>query len=165
MEMRRMAESITGVSTIPADTVDPERMLSIQDAEILLGFDILGAAYLPPDSDPPFAFTYATFFERDISRFLLLAFSNNLHILVDFGPDLTSLEDEYNQAPQYYEKLTVRGQEALFSPGICWDENGNAFVQNCGNPQSLIWFENGLRYRIEGYMTQEMLIAIAEGMQ
>jgi hypothetical protein len=47
LDMLRMAEGITGVTTIPIDAPDPEHLWSIQEAETLAGFAVKVPAKLP----------------------------------------------------------------------------------------------------------------------
>ena len=47
LDLLRMAESITGVTTIPADAPDPEHLWSIKEAEKLAGFHVKAPAQLP----------------------------------------------------------------------------------------------------------------------
>jgi hypothetical protein len=80
LDLLRVAESITGQSTIPADERDPDCLLSITDAEKLAGIDIKEPAYLPEKvrfyyatvdegSDPSVTLLYLHEDHPDMGRF------------------------------------------------------------------------------------------------
>jgi hypothetical protein len=164
LEMRRVAESMTGVTTIAEDTMDPERLPSIESAAAMSGFPISEPAKLPDG----FQFDYAAYWQDGESRNVLLVYRVN-DVLLGFNILQTSEPPETMEArmaanPDIYEKVVVNNQPAWFSMGECWDENNKPFTENCGAPQSLIWFENGMEYSIVGFFSKEAIIAIAESM-
>ncbi len=57
LDLLRVAEGLTGVSTHPADELDPECLRSVADAVKLSGFDISEPTILPAEA----AFYYATY--------------------------------------------------------------------------------------------------------
>lgn len=162
LEMRRVAESMTGVSTIAEDTMDPERLPSIESAAAMAGIPISEPAALPDG----YQFDYATYWQNGETRNVLLVYRAN-DVLLGFNILQTSeptetLETRMAANPDIYEKVVVNNQPAWFSMGECWDENNKPFFTNCGAPQSLIWFENGMEYSIVGIFSKEDIIAIAE---
>jgi hypothetical protein len=60
LDLLRLAESMTGVSTHPADELDPDCLQSIADVETLAGFDVKEPSQLPEGISFHFA-TYNTF--------------------------------------------------------------------------------------------------------
>ena len=167
LEMRRVAESMTGVSTIAADTIDPERMTDLRTAKAIAGFNFKNPTYVPGligrnayDYAP---FDYASFKQDGSAREITLSYIGKLWISVNLGTNIT-LEKIAALAPELYEHLLVNGHPALFSPGICWDQNDKPFTLNCGAPQSLTWFENGMEYEIGGFLEKGTLLRIANSM-
>jgi hypothetical protein len=165
LEMHRVAESMTGVSTIAEDTMDPERLPSIESAAAMAGFTVSEPAALPDG----YQFDYAAYWQNGGTRNVLLVYRAN-DVLLGFNILQTSeptetLETRLAANPDIYEKVVVNNQPAWFSMGECWDENNKPFFTNCGAPQSLIWFENGMEYSIVGFFSKEAILAIAESMR
>jgi hypothetical protein len=78
-----------------------------------------------------------------------------------------TLETIYHDAPDMYdEPFMVRGQQALYWQG-CYTDAG--WTRECGMPQGLIWFEDGIEYYIWAGFSPggagETLIAIAESLR
>lgn len=164
LEMRRVAESMTGVSTIAADTMDPERLSSTESAAAMAGFIVSEPITIPVG----YQFDHAAYWQDGETRNVLLVYRTNdgllgFNTLQTFEPTDT-LETRLAANPEIYEKVVVNNQPALFSIGYCWDENSKPFFTNCGSPQSLIWFENGMEYGIMGNFSKAAIIAIAESM-
>jgi hypothetical protein len=178
LEMRRVAEGLTGVSTIPAGTLDPGYMQSVADAETLAGFDIKSPSQMPSD----IRFAYAVYRSADapVSPVSMANGSGEV-ILAYFGSSLDSIERRHGYLifqntvpPNTLEEMaqgggewvTVNGLPAVYSQG-CWDETSNGGDATCS--LSLSWLdENGIRFDINAYLPgaleKEILIAIAESM-
>jgi hypothetical protein len=165
LEMRRVAESMTGVSTIAANIVDPERLPSPQSAGELAGFTVAVPASVPDG----YQFDHAAYWQDGMAHNVLLVYSGSSSSfgfsILQTSSITETLENLFMAAPEVYEKVAVYGQPALFSIGYCWDENNRPFHEGCGAPQSLTWFDNGMEYRIVGFFSKEAIIAIAESMR
>lgn len=161
MEGRRIAESITGVNTIPADAIDPQRMLSIQDAEELLGIDILEPTYLPSD----YTFAYASYYANSLDAQLLLVYNADFYIRISgFGPSL-SLDNYFDLKETRYDKTLIHDNETAIIYGKCWDPNLQTYTNTCPNATMLSWYENGFQYELSSFnQSQETLIAIAKSL-
>ncbi|MGB7540295.1 MAG: hypothetical protein WBM17_17265 [Anaerolineales bacterium] len=167
IEARQLAENLNGYSTIPADTVDPERLASAEAAEAMLGMDILTPAFIPK----PFVFEQAQYVVEDSFPTIFLAYSAGhvqfLSIMVRSGAKET-LEDIFDQNPEYSQRLTVRNQSAAYLQGSQSVDTGE-WCWTCSGAQILTWFENGMEYQImieyASGTTKETLIQIAESMK
>jgi hypothetical protein len=179
LEMRRMAEALTGVSTIPADTPDPEYLSSAAAAGALAGFDVKAPSLMPADM----RFAYAVYRDTD-APFSPLSMANGGSevILAYFGPTFDSLERRHgylfcqNTSPANTleemalgggEWVKVNGLPAVYSQ-VCWDETSGGGDTGCN--LSLSWLdENGIRFDIFAYLPgaleKETLIDIAESMR
>jgi hypothetical protein len=179
MEMRRVAEGLTGLATIPADDLDPEFLPSAAAAETLAGFDVKAPTRMPAEM----RFAYATY--RDAgSPASLLSMSNGGPevVLAYFAPTSDSLGRRHaylffeNTVPTNTleemamgggEWVTVGGLPAVYSQ-VCWDETAGGGDAACNI--ILSWLdENGVRFDIFAYLPgaleKETLIDIAESMR
>lgn len=161
LDVRRLAESMTGVSTIPVDAIDPERMPSIAVAENYLKVDLLEPTYIPVGYD----FLYASYHERTI-LWVELVYSYDsydiygMSISIDLTASVT-LTETYEILPGEYEKVIVKNKEALYSLGSCTEESVKP-GSTCYAASTLLFFESNMRYMIMGYLSKEEVIAIAE---
>jgi anti-sigma factor RsiW len=159
LEMRRIAESMTGISTILAEEVDIEKIHDLPTARAAFGQYFLSPAYLPEGN----AFDYASLAVVESSTWLSLVYSNQLWISVATGITETVQTLDESSAPEIYEPLTVKGQPALYSKGYCFNDEG-PFYEGCGLPASITWNENGLEYIIESFLGKDTMLAVAESM-
>jgi hypothetical protein len=167
LETRRLAENLNGVSTIPANVIDPERLASAGAAERMLGSDILIPTRLPDG----FVFDLAQYTVEDSIRTVALAYTYGnisfLSVTVRAGVTET-LDDIFNRQPDMADRLTVRGQQATYMQGVSVDGSGD-WCWDCYGAQILTWFENGMEYQItvrfSTITTKETLIEIAESMR
>ncbi len=166
LDMRRLAESVNGVSTIPIGTIDPGRLLSITDAEQLAGIHLKAPSIIPEW----YIFDHASYQKigsiQEV-RLIYIAPYGGTGFTIDQKYGVTeTLNAIYQESPDMFdEPFTVRSQPALYWQG-CYD-NG-VWMRECGQPQGLIWFEDGVEYNIwAGFpadTAKETLIAIAESM-
>jgi hypothetical protein len=138
--------------------------LTIAAAERLAGFQIYQPASLPAG----YGFQYAEYEDSRQAIFLNYADQSDADpsgLLKSFtimaAASVTeTLDTLYNAHPEIYERLTVRGQPALYFQG-CW-ANG-VYDRGCAGSQSLTWFEKGLEYSIYGVFTNAMFKATLSG--
>jgi hypothetical protein len=153
LELLRIAESITGVHTVPDDQLDPEYLLDVKDAEAFVGFHV----QIPTKLFPGEAFSYFRVVPEGWARSVTIMYENNLWITETFLPGRT-LDSIFNEEPksdQMYQKVTVKSQ-----PGLLYAEPGNLIV--------ITWFENGIQYQLSGvYDGQpvDVWLSIAESMK
>jgi hypothetical protein len=170
MEMQRVAESLTGVSTIPAEAVDPGRLASAEAAEMLAGFDVRAPARLPEGV----SFSYAAYRggEEYPEVFLIYTTATRDSIGRSHGYLISQTTGSPNTLEELalgggYEWITVRGQTALYRQ-MCWDATSEGLDASCN--LELSWFEAGLRFDIFANLpgsevSREELLALAESMQ
>jgi hypothetical protein len=173
LEMRQLAEGLNG---IPSDTVevDPERMPSVESAEMSSGFDIKAPALMLADLrfDHVTLMNYGPYRAGDGEVMVALFYAGQpvgdgrtykLLIMQTFDPTNTL---ENLALAGGYENTTVNGQPAIYRQD-CWDMTSTGGDVAC--KQFLTWFENGVQYDIEVYLPaslpKETLIAIAESMR
>jgi hypothetical protein len=131
LELVRLAESLTGVQTIPDEQLDPEYLTDVGDAEAFVGFHIQVPTQLFPGEE----FRYFRVVADGLSRQVHITYRKNLEVIETILPDNT-LESILTASPSG-EKVTVHGQ-----PGLLYYEGGNSI--------SIIWFENGIKYEVYG---------------
>ncbi len=179
LEMLRMAESLTGVSTIPGEALDPEYLPSAETAEKLAGFHVKSPSQMPADV----RFAYAVYREAGAppSPQSLAGDGGSEVVLVYFAPTSDSIERRHsylileNDHPTNTleemamgggEWVSVNGQPAVFYQ-VCWDvSNGGDAACNL----SLSWVdENGIRLDLNAYLPGALdkatFISIAESMK
>ena len=155
----RVAEGLTGESTHPEDELDPECLLSIQDAETLSGIDVKEPAYLPADA----AFYYAAYDP--------VAFPGvTLYYLHQQHPDMGSFFhiSQYVEAPPFF--MTSCGD----LPGTsCEMVNAGSIqvVYQYLNPaEQLDWSDGGYFFSLfrnagePGKIYKDDLLKVAESM-
>jgi hypothetical protein len=161
LEQQRLAENLNGVSTIPADAPDPERLPSVEKAEAVWGSDIL-----VPDEAPKLAFQFAQYETVDQTRTLHLVYGTTVITLQTGSQD--TLETIFNQNPDVYKRLTVRGEPALYIKGCQWADS-NTYDWTCQfGPRELTWFDDNVKYQIASHypqsFNQDALVGIAESL-
>ncbi len=180
VEMRRVAESLTGVATLPADALDPERLNSVEVAKSLAGFEVKSptlmlagfyfdhGVYYPNDAPPGF---WRSGGSEDV--YLLYLGSPigdgsdgryaSIFIAQTFAPGQQTL-DELAMGGGY-ETASVNGQAALHRQD-CWED---PVTRTTACYQTLTWFVDDVRYEIDVFLEKalpkDMLIAIAESMK
>ena len=179
LEMRRLAESLTGVSTISAGALDPEYLPSVEAAETLAGFKIMA----PTQMSAGVRFAYAVY--RDANAPVMP------NALAQGAPEvvqvyLASSRDSLGRfhsylffqnivAPNTLEEIALGGGEWVSVhdlPAVyyqsCWDETANGGDAGC--TLNLSWLdEAGMRFDINAYLpgmlAKEVLLEIAESMR
>jgi len=160
-----LAESITGLSTIPADQLDPEFITSLTDAERLFGAHIKLPTQLPDGK----YFDHFSFQQVGIVKSIYAYFGgggNPFSVVVTAGGDET-LDKLYNERLGVYDKVKVRGTDGIISQGV-FLENGFKMMENGGDGgANLVWFEDGLEYTIGGFNAypRSVWLQIAESMK
>jgi len=166
LEMQRIAESLTGVATLE-DTLDPERLLTVEDAETLAGFDVREPTQMLADMH----FDHAVVHTGDGLNEVYMVYSGSgngdgRRYGFSFSQavgETQSLEDTFLAGG--YENLTIHAQPAIYRE-ICWsDISGNS--AECYQEAS--WYEDGTRFDIQAYLPgaleKETFLKIAESMQ
>ena len=151
LELLRLAESITGVHTIPDGQLDPKYLLSVQEAETLAGFPIL----LPSQLFPGETLSYLKLATEGLSRSVTAMYQHNLAVTETMWPTETLESYMQMERPENIKTVTVRGQPALL-------------IAEAGNTISIIWFENGIEYQVFGvYNGQpfDVWLAVAESLK
>jgi hypothetical protein len=161
LEQRRLEENLTGVSTIPADAPDPERLASIEEAAT-----VGRSGILVPAEDPMLGFQFAQDDVAGQTRTLRLVYGTTVMTVQTGSRD--TLETVFNQNPDVYRRLTVRGEPALCIQGCQWADN-DAYDWMCqSGPKMLTRFSDGMEYQIEsnfpGSVNQDGLVGIAESL-
>lgn len=169
LEMQRVAESLTGVSTIPAGTVDPGRLPSLEAAETLAGFDLRSPSRVPDG----FAFAYAAYRVDDAPEVVLLYLAPTRDSIGrSHGYVLSQTTGSPNTLEEValgggYEWISVHGEPAVYRQ-MCWDETAEGLDANCY--LELSWFEAGIRFDVFANLpgaevSREALLDMAESMQ
>lgn len=169
LEMSRLAESLTGVSTIPPDALDPGRLPTIEAAERLAGFDLLAPTRVPEG----FAFAYAAYREIGDPEVTLLYFSSTRDSIGrSHGYVLTQTTGSPNTLEEVamgggYEWTTVHGEPAVYRQ-MCWDATAEGFDAACY--LELSWYEEGLRFDVFANLpgpevSRQALLAMADGIR
>lgn len=173
MEMQRVAESLTGVSTIPAEAVDPGRLPSPEAAEELAGFGVRAPRRLPQGISFSYAAYRAAAGEDGAPEVFLLYFASTRDSIGrSHGYLISQTTGSPNTLEEValgggYEWLSVRGQPAVYRQ-MCWDATAEGLDASC--TLELSWFEAGIRFDIFGNLPgaevgREALLAMAESMQ
>ncbi len=179
LEMRRMAESLTGVSTIAGETPDPEYLPSVEAAEALAGFHIQTPSQMPTDV----RFAYAVLRESGAKDWRSMGDGSGTEvILVYLTPATDSIERHYkyllyrNDRPANTleemamgggEWVSVHGQPAVFYQ-VCVDGSVNGGDTACN--LNLSWVdEKRMRFDLNAYLPGALdkatFIAIAESIK
>jgi hypothetical protein len=180
LEMRRIAESLTGVSTIPVDALDPEYLPSAEAAEQLAGFHVKSPSQMPADM----RFAYAVYREAGAppspqslagengSEVILVYFASTSDIIERRHSYLIFENDHPTNTLEEMilgggEWVSVNGQPAVFYQ-VCWDGATSGGDSACN--LSLSWVdENGIRLDLNAYLPGVLdkltFISIAESMK
>ncbi|MEW5871739.1 MAG: hypothetical protein AB1894_20900 [Chloroflexota bacterium] len=169
LEMQRMAESLTGVSTISAQAFDPEYLPSAEAAEALAGFDIKTPSQMPAGA----RFAYAVYRETNGAPEVVLVYFSATRDSIErrhsylFFQNVVPPNTLDEMALGGGEWVSVHGQPAVYSQ-VCWDDTVNGGDSGCN--MSLSWVNlNGIRFDLEVYLPgaldKAILVVIAESMQ
>ncbi len=184
LEMRRLAENLTGVATIPQESLDPGRLHSIADIQSLAGF----AVKSPIQMIPGLQLDHAAFYQTDAqsnaidgpfnlvggkteSVVLIYTLENNptTHGGYEYGFFITESAGDIRTRAEIhqwggFEDVKINGQPAQYRL-FCWEPptGGNDCYQE------LYWQENGIGYGffiyLPGALDKDQVFAIAESMQ
>ncbi len=166
-EMQHLAESMTGAPTSMAAVLDPERLLSVKDAESLTGQDVR----LPVVMLANVRFNHIAY--RSAEEGMLVTYyagqpvgdGRTYHILFSQTAGSQQTLDNLRLAGGY-EDTIVNGNPAIYQAS-CWDSTTLVNESECR--QFLTWFEDGTQYDLEAYfpglVPQETIFAIAESVR
>lgn len=159
VKMQRIAEGLTGVTTITDDTIDPERLTSIELTEKLVGYALPKPLKLPAGEE----FQYAVFNPQEQEHGVAIFFT---HFSLSVRPGVPEGADpQWEKADG--DRLEVRGKPAHYGYG-CYVIGG--WDPKCGGPHVLTWRENGFEFQLSGSFNgdnrenREILVAIAENL-
>lgn len=164
-EMVRLAESITGVSTIDENQLDPEFLTSIEDIRQMAGIPLKFPTKLPEGMN----FTYGQVLNEETIRKVILNYSNdnqNITLRLMNG-SYETLAAALKRNPDAYRQTTIHNQLALISQGY-WNENNWVDLPNGGDGNaSVIWIEDEVMYSISGFNAypSQVWIEIAESVK
>jgi len=164
-EMVRLAESITGVSTIDENQLDPEFLTSIEDIRQMAGIPLKFPTKLPEGMN----FTYGQVLNEETIRKVILNYSNdnqNITLRLMNG-SYETLAAALKRNPDAYKQTTIHNQLALISQGY-WNENYWVDLPNGGDGNaSVIWIEDEVMYSISGFNAypSQVWIEIAESVK
>lgn len=167
LDMQRIAESLTGVVTIPSNQSDPGRLRTIEEVEALTGFDVKALAQMLPGVQ----FDHASYLSADQTETVRLIYTLGSPTRggIDYGFFVTQARGAIRALEEVYlwgdfEYVTVNGQTALYRQ-MCWDAMQG--VTDCY--QELYWDENDVGYDIMAYfpgaLEKDKFLAIAESMK
>lgn len=155
-----MAEGLTGMHTVTDETIDPDRLRSVEEAEALAGFDLVEPTRLPAGE----VFTYGTSQVIGGHQWVSLNYTN--FGITQISRITQTLDASYQHDPAIDEAVFVHGQTAFYRQG-CREADG--WNKDCFGTFSLVWHENGIEYRLWGTMSyllpREVILAIAESLQ
>lgn len=164
-EMVRLAESITGVSTIDENQLDPEFLTSIEDIRQMAGIPLKFPTKLPEGMN----FTYGQVLIEETIRKVILNYSNdnqNITLRLING-SYETLTAALKRNPDAYRQTTIHNQLALISQGY-WNDNNWVNLPNGGDGNaSVIWIEDEVMYSISGFNAypSQVWIEIAESVK
>jgi hypothetical protein len=173
MEMRRLAENINGSNSSSTSELDPERLLSVRDAETLTGVDIkVPARMLTSVRFDHISCKNEGPYRREDALPIALMYSGQpvgdgrtYKVLIMQIPGSTSTLESLAMAGGF-EPATVHKQPAIYQEA-CW--NSTEIAGSTGCIQTLIWFEGGTEFDIQTYfpavVPRDKIIAIAESMR
>ncbi len=185
LEMLRLAENLTGVSTLSEGGLDPERLRSAAEAQSLAGFEVKSpsqivaglhldhaAFYLaseenkPTSIDGPFDLAGG---QTETVVFVYTPEGKPTRGGHDYGLFITQTAGDIRTLQEIhgwggFDEVIVNGQAAEYRL-LCWDTpTGDTECH-----QELYWHANGIGYGIFAYLPgaleRDVLIAIAESMQ
>ncbi len=166
-EMQRLAESITGAPTSNAAVLDPERLLSVKDAEDLTGLDVR----LPAVMLANVRFDHIAYRSGEAGMIVTyyagqpVGDGRTYHILFSQTAQSEQTLDNLRLAGGY-EDADVNGNPAIYQAS-CWDSTELVSGSECR--QFLTWFQDGTQYDLQAYfpglVPQETFFAIAESVR
>ena len=164
-EMVRLAESITGVSTIAEDQPDLEYLTSIEDANQLAVFTLKYPTKMPEGMN----FSYIQLKDDGEVHTAIINYSNgNQSIQIRQTQGSKDTLDTITMIhPEAYHAVTVHQQPAILSQGY-WDEDGWKEIANGGDGDaSVTWFEDGIEYSVGGFNAypSDVWLEVAESLQ
>ena len=144
------AESLVDTPSEATNTLDPDYLYSISDAETISGLDLKAPTLLP--------------MEMSFSHARYLPDSKEVRLIYGVNDELVIYEQKARSedfsTPKGYEIVKVNGMNAFYAA----DTEG-------GDPHQFLWWEaDGISYQMHYYeildkIDQEQMIAIAESMQ
>jgi hypothetical protein len=167
LDMQRIAESLTGVITIPADQIDPGHLNTVKDADTLASFDVKA----PTQMAVGVQFDHAAYSDDGQAKTIRLVYTPGSPTRggIDYGFFITQAKGTIRTLDEVYlwggfDHATVNGQDALYRK-MCWDTPQG--VTDCY--QELYWDENDIGYDIMAYfpgaLEKDKFLAIAESMK
>jgi len=184
LDLQRMAESITGVTTIPVDAPDPEHLWSIQEAEKLAGIPIKVPAKLPEG----YAFEMARMEQSTIISMYRAPDPNPGMLDLSAKPPVIYLyqcpaqadgqdpctQDIQDIPAEVKESLAVHHQSGFYAKGDLGADESTQwkttwFPNHMFLTQRLFWKEGNTIYLLKlmwgGGIDQGMMIQIAESLK
>jgi hypothetical protein len=154
LEMQRLAESLTGVNTIPAGTLDPERLRTIEDAQTLAGFPVKE----PTQMLAGMYFDHAVVRASDKLKEVYLVYTGAPNgdgrrygfFFSQAVGETQSMQETFLAGG--YENLTIAAQPGIYRE-ICWSNNLSGATE-CN--QEATWFDGGTRFDIQAYLPGAM---------
>jgi hypothetical protein len=185
LEMLRLAENLTGVSTLSEGDLDPERLRSVAEAQSLAGFEVKSPSQMVAGLHLDHAAFYLA--SEENSRTLIdgpfdLAGGQTETVVFVYTPegkptrgghdyglfitqsagDIRTLEEIHGWGG--FDEVTINGQAAEYRL-LCWD----TLTGDTECHQELYWHENGIGYAffayLPGALERDVLIVIAESMR
>lgn len=181
LEMQRLAENLTGVSTIPEDRLDPARLLDLKEAASLAGFDLKA----PTQMVAGIQFDHAAYLQGAMAATDRAAGESGepaeaVNLIytqagkptrggIDYGLFITQASGALRSLEEVsgwggFEPVSINGQTGLYRK-ICYDTATGG--TDCR--QELYWDENGTGYGfnlyLPGALEKEAFFAIAESME
>jgi hypothetical protein len=179
LELLRLAETITGVSTHSPDEKDPEHLVTVADAEEMAGFDIKEPDKLPEGV----VFNHAVYSIRDgaptVDLYYFNASSGDYFSMLITQTPVSStigkvLEAQYRGLPLgAYELLTIGSMPAVYINGTWTEEHGvREWYSHPDIPRTLYWQTDGFLFMLSGGefdnhdgKAKDRLAAVAESMR
>jgi len=150
-----LAESLVNSSIETSKPLDPDRLLSISDAEAASGLDLKSPTLLPMDMD----FSYARYLPDEQKVQLIYGLNEEL-IIHEWKGDPVEYKKPLGKYEYTCKVVNMNGNDAFY----CFYEGGN--------PRSFLWWhKNGFNYQIYydpllgGQIDGEKMLLIAESMQ
>jgi hypothetical protein len=180
LEMQRLAENLTGVSTIPEDRLDPQRLGKVEKASSLAGFELKA----PTQMVAGIQFDHAVYLEgavaldraagepgkpAEVVNLIYTQLEKPARGGVNYGLLITQVSGALRSLEEVngwggFEPVLINGQTGLYRK-MCWD--GVTGGTDCR--QELYWDENGIGYGfnlyLPGALEKEKFLAIIESMQ
>jgi hypothetical protein len=180
LEMQRLAENLTGVTTIAEDRVDPQRLQKVEEASSLAGF----AVKAPTQMVAGIQFDHAVYLEgavasdraageagkpAEVVNLIYTRVEKPTRGGIDYGLLITEVSGALRPLEEVYgwggfEYVAINGQTGLYRK-MCWD----GVTGNTDCRQELYWDENGIGYGfnlyLPGALEKDEFFAIVKSMQ